>query len=466
MALVVGGSISMQSAIFGPPKYSIIPELVKTKKISKANGLITSFTYLGIIVGTFLASALTQITNNNYVLTACVCVVIAIFGFLSSLCIPHTVSKGSRKRINPLFMVEIYRTMRSCRSKPFLLVSICGASTFLFVGAFFQLNVIPYAMQSLHLTEVGGGYLFLVTAIGIAFGAIFAGKLSKRRVELGLSCLAGLTLVIVLALISVLNTSFYTVTPLTVLVGFTGGLFIVPFDSYIQSFSPDKERGQIVAASNFLSFCGVLLAPMCLYLFSGILKLQASTGFFLVALIFLGLLSLILPKISHLFFNYLTRLIMRPRYKINLISFPTTDNHPSLLIDPIRTVKEMLFLAAAESSLQFYIAKETRSIRDPITTLFTGVRYIYTKNKIAMMTQFVEASEKSIQKQRQPCLFLPSPSILHSQPFQKQLKEIKKRYSFEIKLVQTDNLTEKLRGKPSLFKKQQITITFSEDILH
>ena len=62
--------LSLQSAMFTPPKYSIIPELVKQEHISKANGLITSFTYLGVIIGTFLASFLTQVTNKNFPLAA------------------------------------------------------------------------------------------------------------------------------------------------------------------------------------------------------------------------------------------------------------------------------------------------------------------------------------------------------------------------------------------------------------
>ena len=46
-------------------------------------------------------------------------------------------------------------------------------------------------MQSLGLTEVGGGYLFLSTAVGIAIGAVLAGQLSKGKVEPGLSCISG-----------------------------------------------------------------------------------------------------------------------------------------------------------------------------------------------------------------------------------------------------------------------------------
>ncbi len=393
--------LSMQSAVFGPPKYSIIPELVQEGQISKANGLITSFTYLGIIVGTFLASFLTQITNKNFVLTTYICVVFAIVGFLSSLCIPKTEIKSHKEKINPHFIVEIYKTLKSCKDKPFLLVSICGASSFLFVGAFFQLNIIPYAMQSLHISEVGGGYLFLVTAIGIAFGSIIAGKLSKKRVEVGLSALAGLFLVLILFLLSIFHKTLYTVIPLTILIGFAGGLFIVPFDSYVQTFSPDKSRGKIIAASNFLSFCGVLLAPICLYLFGGILKLQASTGFFLVGLIFLALLSTILPKISHLFFNYFTRLILRGKYKISF-----NPNDAKILIAPVFTIKTLLFLAAADPSIEIFIAKENKSFFDKVITLFSSIRFLYAMDQKTQLLQFLEHAEKSLQKSRLPCLFL------------------------------------------------------------
>src|SRR5580692_9177240 len=36
--------LSTHSAMFGPSKYGIIPELVPTDKVSRANGIITSFT--------------------------------------------------------------------------------------------------------------------------------------------------------------------------------------------------------------------------------------------------------------------------------------------------------------------------------------------------------------------------------------------------------------------------------------
>ena len=72
--------LATQSAIFGPSKYGIVPELVSSEKISKANGLMTSFTFLAIILGTFLASFLIQITDRNFIISSIFCTFIALVG--------------------------------------------------------------------------------------------------------------------------------------------------------------------------------------------------------------------------------------------------------------------------------------------------------------------------------------------------------------------------------------------------
>lgn len=44
------------AALFGPSKYGIIPELLPKEDLLYGNGLIASFTFFGIIIGTTLAS--------------------------------------------------------------------------------------------------------------------------------------------------------------------------------------------------------------------------------------------------------------------------------------------------------------------------------------------------------------------------------------------------------------------------
>ncbi len=178
--------LATQSAIFGPSKYGIVPELVTSEKISKANGLMTSLTFLAIIMGTFLASFLIQVTGRNFIISSIFCTFIALAGVVTSFCIEPTPPSGSLKKFHPFFLREIYRTLKIARQEISLLPAILGAAYFLFVGAFTQLNIIPFTVQSLQLSDVEGGYLFFLTALGIGIGALIAGKISGRIVELGL----------------------------------------------------------------------------------------------------------------------------------------------------------------------------------------------------------------------------------------------------------------------------------------
>lgn len=178
--------MAAQSALFGPSKYGIIPELVSRDKISQANGLMTTFTFLAIILGTFLPSFILDVTDHNFLIGGFFCLGIAVIGLATSFCIEYTPPSGSSKRFDIFFLSEIYGALSVARKQPSLLMAVLGSSFFLFLGSFAQLNMIPFAVGSLHLSDVQGGYLFLLTAIGIGLGSMIAGKLSGKYVELGL----------------------------------------------------------------------------------------------------------------------------------------------------------------------------------------------------------------------------------------------------------------------------------------
>jgi acyl-[acyl-carrier-protein]-phospholipid O-acyltransferase/long-chain-fatty-acid--[acyl-carrier-protein] ligase len=321
--------MATQSAIFGPSKYGIIVELVDSKMVSKANGSMTSFTYLAIILGTFLASFITDITDKNFVFEAGFCVLIAIIGLLMSLGINRTAPQNSTKKINPFFLYEIYQTLKTGWKIPHLLPAIYGSSFFLFIGAFTQLNIIPFAMQSLGLSEVGGGYLFLATAVGIAIGAVLAGQLSKDRVEPGISCICGFFIVIFFFLLYFFSWSLTITIIVLGLLGVFGGAYLIPFDAFLQINSPDEKRGQIIAATNFFSFIGVLMASLALYFISEELGFSAASGFFLMGVLTLISNIVISGRLSALFFPFFVHKILKRFRKLKLAS-PVPD--PSAII--------------------------------------------------------------------------------------------------------------------------------------
>ena len=217
-----------------------------------------------------------------------------------------------------MFLYEIYQTLKISWKIPHLLPALFGSSFFLFIGAFTQLNIIPFAIQSLHLSEVGGGYLFLATAVGIAIGSLLAGQLSKGTVEPGISCISGFFIALLFLLLWVFSSSLTTTILLLTFLGIFGGGFLVPFDSFLQVNSPDERRGQVIAASNFFSFIGVLMASFFLYFVSEQLGFSAASGFAVVGALSLIASIIISGRLSELFFPFFIRKILKRFRKLHL----------------------------------------------------------------------------------------------------------------------------------------------------
>jgi len=444
--------LSFHSAAFGPPKYSIIPELVSSDKISKANGVITSFTYLGIIVGTFLASFTTQITSRNFVLCASVCVLIAILGFISSLFIPYTKPNRTKTRFRFFFLKEIYSTLSFCYKTPHLLLAVLCASFFLYLGAFFQLNVIPFAMQALNLSEVGGGYLFLTVAIGIAIGAILVGKLSKNQIELGFSCAAGAALFVLVFILSICPQSLGLDVTLLILIGICSGFFIVPLEAYIQTFSPDEKRGQIVATSNFMSFCGVLLAPFSIYFFSGTLKLRASQGFFVVSLLALIVAGIMIFRLSMIFLHFLGRILSSLLYNIRLIHSPFEKRKPTLLVVPYSSLIKALILTGCHPRFRLFILRPKPTRLDLFYKVLSCVEFIYLDRITVPISKIISAP---IEDHYFPCLLISK--TVNLEATDNQLKSLASIHALYVHIETLPNLYKKFRKG-----RKQMTISFLE----
>ncbi len=311
--------LATHSAIFGPCKFGIVPEIVPKEEISKANGILTSFSYIAIIVGTFLASFLAYATNRNFVIALIFPVICSLVSIYSSFKIQKTPPAGSQKKASLFFIPDLIQNLYIIRQEPSLLSAVLGSSFFLFIGSYVQLNIIPFALQVLHLTDVEGGYMFLLTAFGIGVGSMLAGKLSGRSVEFGLVPLGGLGMSISCFLIDYCSDSLTTVLVLIFLIGMFGGMYLVPLDSYIQMASPKTHRGQVVATGNVLGFCGVLLSAFAMYVISDIIGLKPDKGFTIVGsitLLFVTIITILMTGYLIRFSSFvLSYFLFPPRIK-------------------------------------------------------------------------------------------------------------------------------------------------------
>lgn len=413
------------SAIFGPSKYGILPELVASDKITKANGLMTSFTFLAIILGTFSASFLLDITNRHFIFAALFSTLMAFIAMAASFCIEYTPPSGSSKRFNVLFLSEIFKTLKEASTHPSLLVAIFGSAFFMFLGAFVQLNMIPFALHSLHLSDVQGGYLFLLTALGIGSGCILAGKISGKTVELGLVPLAGLGVAVSCYFLDLFSDKLFVVVPLVVVLGLFGGIYQIPLDSYIQVSSPNTSRGQIVAATNFLSFFGVLCASALLFLESEVFGFQADKGFTIV-----GTLTLIITAgIGWQFFDYLTRFIAmvlsKLHFKTKLEGIQNIpDDTPAIFVCKHTAWNDtLLILGAQRRRMRFFIQQEMAHQHQWINRLYRMLRVVFIPDiePLDMHIACSDVIKSTLKRGISVCIFVESDDLVREI---NQLKEV------------------------------------------
>ena len=278
--------MSTQSALFGPAKYGIVPELVKPENLSRANSLLVGFTYLAIIIGTFLPTfLLLSVFDGSFYALALFCVVVAAGGLTAALRISYTPAAGSEKRFSPWFVLEIGRTLRSISRDGELLLAVIGAAYFLFLGGFMQQNLLLYGREILGLSLVRSGYLFPVAAIGIGLGALITGRLSGRTIGFGVVPIGAAGLTLGCLALGLVPPRIGAVIGLIFIVGVSAGLYIVPLNAFIQFRSPNRSRGQVLACTSFLSFSGVALSAAALVLLTRTCGLSAEENFVVIGVL-------------------------------------------------------------------------------------------------------------------------------------------------------------------------------------
>lgn len=465
--------LATQSAIFGPSKYGIVPELVSTEKISKANGLMTSFTFFAIILGTFLASFFIQITSRNFIISAIFCTFIALIGLVVSFGIEPTPPSGCEKKFQFFFLRQIYQTLKLARQEISLLPAMCGAAYFLFVGAFTQLNIIPFAVHSLHLSDIQGGYLFFLTALGIGIGALIAGKISGRIVELGLVPIGALGIAICAFLLDAFSSHLFIIIPLVTMLGICGGIFEVPLDSYIQVASPKQSRGQIVAAANFMSFIGVLLASALIYLNSKMFGLDSDKGFSLI-----GLLTLFVTiAFTFQFFDYLTRFIAsilsRLHFKTNFIGQKNIPDCPALYVCTHTAWNDTLLLMGSQRRRMRFFIEQEQEHSPWMRRLYLLLRVVFIPDiePLVKNQECLEAIQKTLKRGISVCVFIQSwdiytevEKLYQAEPFNRILENA--NYPIIPVRIEKGNQLVRFQVVKCLFKKFRVpaSVTFGNVI--
>ena len=347
--------MSLQSAVFGPSKYGIIPELVPRDAISRANGQLVMFTYLAIILGTVLGPQLAHWLEGRYFWASLACVVIAVAGTLASLGIGRTPAGGRPARTSLLFWQGATRVLREFRHDRHLIVAMYGYAYFSVVGAFLQAAVIQYGMERLGYSSVQATTLFLYAALGIAGGGWLAGRWSGRNIEFGIVPVGALLIAGATAWLAVGAHSLVAVAIGLFLAGVGSGLYVVPLEAFLQWRSPPERRGEIVATGGFLSWVGVFVGALLCTVALGALKWSAAQGFMLLSVMTLVLGVFSLKVLPDFFIRFVAMLLTRVVYRLRALGLENlpVEGGALLVSNHVSYMDALQILAVQQRRIRF-----------------------------------------------------------------------------------------------------------------
>jgi hypothetical protein len=113
------------------------------------------------------------------------------------------------------------------------------------------------------------GYWFLLLGLGIMAGSLFVAYLNRGKIELGLTVIGGLIMPISLLILFLSNPMGKLFDLGCLSLGFSGALFFVPLNGYLQDQAEEDQRGRVLAATNlFTQLSGIVFIGFHAYLSS------------------------------------------------------------------------------------------------------------------------------------------------------------------------------------------------------
>lgn len=255
--------MGLQSTFFGPLKYGLPAEWYDGPRLLLANGLIQGSTFLAILLGTLAGSLLAATAGARAVGTATLA--LALIGFLPTLLVPPQPAADPALRLHANPLPAHRALLRWLRAHPRLWRLVLALSWFWGLGAVWLAQVPAYAREVFAADEREAAALLAAFVVGIAAGALVAGRVAGPRIgtahaapAMAVVAAAGLDLTLALgapapgAALLASWSGWRLLVDLAVL-AFAGGLYAVPLLTRLLADTPATHRGRVVAANNVVN---------------------------------------------------------------------------------------------------------------------------------------------------------------------------------------------------------------------
>ncbi len=276
IAAVVG--MGLHSTMFGPIKHAYLPQHLDPPELVGGNGMVQMGTFVGILTGQLSGAML--VTSGDYGIAAIMAatVAVALLGWGCARAVPITPAADPSLVINRNPFSEIVRNLRFAAQQREVFVAMLANSWFWFFGAMLLAQFPVFARDVLHGAPIVFVVLLTAFSLGIGAGSLLCERLSGRRLQLGLVPAGGV-------LLSVFGIDLYLsgtaalpwmtvgadllrhteglrVAADCLLLGMSGGLFVVPLFALIQTKASRSHLSRIIGGMNILNALFMVVAAL------------------------------------------------------------------------------------------------------------------------------------------------------------------------------------------------------------
>ena len=279
--------IGLISTLFSPSKYGLIRDIGGDKKISFGTGTLEMLTFLGVLIGTFFASVVSD--HYGVLLVSVIVIGLSLFEVYTSWklkLVAETEPIVSKETINPIcFLIQSFKWAKSIDN---LNVVILGLSTFWMIGSVIQMNLMVHCEKVLHMTDTKTGLIMTIAAVGIGLGSYLTGLFSKGSVELGFTPIGSIGMLGCFLTLYLAEPTGIFFTILVFLTAFFAGVYMVPLSAFVQHSVEGRMQGDMLAYSNFTIFLFILISAG---IFGWVVNMSGTTLMWFVMFLIIAVVS-------------------------------------------------------------------------------------------------------------------------------------------------------------------------------
>ncbi len=260
-------AMGVHSTFFGPIKYAILPQHLKSSEVLAGTGLVEAGTYIAILAGTILAGWIAvEWAAIGVFLTA-------IAGYMTGRQVPPAPPQIAAEPLdfNPIrsSILLVRNTMHDRR----VFLAIMAISFFWTIGAVLFIQFPPLAKNVLLASKEVASLFLVIFSVGIAVGSVSINALLKGTVSARYSPASVIAMGLFVVLFffvcaawapdrshHLLDTTHFMAQPLAVplllsLLGIAigGGMFVVPLYAFLTTFVDQAQTARTIAANNIVN---------------------------------------------------------------------------------------------------------------------------------------------------------------------------------------------------------------------